>query len=112
MTVVSTASATQLFTANESPTSISSLKLNADGSLTPVSGSPFNIGTQQPKGLISSMDGRFLYAGHRTANLLSQWAVDANGALSSIAPNVNYPTGAPGHAAITPNGACSMTARP
>lgn len=104
LSVVSTASATQLFTANESPTSISSLKLNADGSLTPVSGSPFNIGTQQPKGLISSMDGRFLYAGHRTANLLSQWAVDANGALSSIAPNVNYPTGAPGHAAITPNG--------
>lgn len=100
----STASATQLFTANDSPTSISSLKLNADGSLTPVSGSPFNIGTQQPKSLISSMDGRFLYSAHRTANLLGQRAVDANGALSSIGPNVNFPVGAPGHAALTPNG--------
>lgn len=104
LTVVSTASATQLFTANDSPTSLSSLKLNADGSLVPVSGSPFNIGTQQPKGLISSMDGRFLYSGHRTANVLGQRAVDGNGALSSIGPNINYPTGAPGHAAVTPNG--------
>lgn len=104
LTVVSTASATQLFTANDSPTSLSSLKLNADGSLTPVNGSPFNIGTQQPRGLISSMDGRFLYSSHRTANLLGQRAVDGSGALSSIGPNINFPVGAPGYPAITPNG--------
>ncbi len=99
----SAATARTLYVGNQTPGSISAFSFSSSGQLTAVPGSPFAT-TQQPRGLFSSIDGQRLYAGHRDVNLISQYAVGAAGALSSLSADVAYSPTASGAGAISPDG--------
>lgn len=63
---------------------VSALRINADGSLTSVAGSPFTPAPAQTvtEGLSMTPDGRSVYAAHFGTNGVSGWNVQANGALT------------------------------
>jgi len=72
-----------LYATNDGSANVSGFKINSDGSLTPVPGSPFADTGSFPVGVAVSADGRFLFVG------LYDYAIDvfrinANGSLTLV----------------------------
>lgn len=75
---------TLLFAANDTSSSISVFGIAKDGTLTPVAGSPFDIGIA-PDGISMNLVGSTLYAAAPNSNQLAVLAVADDGSLSHIA---------------------------
>jgi 6-phosphogluconolactonase (cycloisomerase 2 family) len=78
-----------LFVANMNSDNISAFTVNADGSLTPVAGSPFAAG-HSPQYLVTDRTGSFLYVVNVNDNAVTTYTIGAAGALS---PTANVLTG-------------------
>lgn len=63
---------------------ISALQINANGTLTPVSGSPFSSGGTLTEGLAMTPDADDLYVANFTTNNVSAFNVTATGGLSAV----------------------------
>lgn len=73
-----------LFVANDSTTSISVFAISSSGALTPVTGSPFNIGVGVD-GMTMNLVGTTLYMASPNSNVLAVFNVAADGTLTPIA---------------------------
>lgn len=64
----------------------------ASGALTPVPGSPYNVGSS-PASVVTDPSGKFLYVGNRNSNTISGFSVNSTtGALTPM-PGSPFPTG-------------------
>lgn len=97
---------------------ISAYSINsANGSLTPVAGSPFAAG-RNPTGVTANPAGTYLYAPNFEGQSISVFRIEASGALTSVgASSTNFPQTntvrngvAPAAVAITPNGQYAYSA--
>jgi 6-phosphogluconolactonase len=90
-----------LYASGQGNNTIQAFTIGADGTLTPVAGSPFSTGPSRinPMGMVADPDGRFLYVANFTGGVggsISAFTVDTNtGALTPI-------TGSPFPAGIGP----------
>lgn len=80
-----------LFVSNQDSNTITSLDLEANGGLAPVSGSPFlNAGT--PSGMATNAEGTLLYVANDDNNMVTGFRIDnSNGSLSPV-PGSPFPT--------------------
>ncbi|HET9791708.1 MAG TPA: beta-propeller fold lactonase family protein [Candidatus Angelobacter sp.] len=76
-----------LYTANPTQGTIAGFAIASDGSLTPVPGSPFAVGTAgtSPSFLAVHPGGSFLYAADPASNAVLGFAIGGNGAITPIA---------------------------
>lgn len=89
--------------------SVSAFSIAADGSLSPVSGSPFDAGpTARPVSV--TPDGKYLYVGNATGENISVYSIATDGVLSQVAGSPFATEGAPLGLAIPPSGAHLYTA--
>jgi len=89
--------------------SVSAYSVAADGSLSPVAGSPFDAGaTARPVSV--TPDGKFLYVGNATSEDLSAYSIGTDGALSPVAGSPFSTEGGPLGLAVAPNGMYLYTA--
>jgi 6-phosphogluconolactonase len=66
-----------------SGTQISAFSINADGTLSPVAGSPFTVGTDI-RGMVIDPKGQFLYAADRGANQVASFTIQGSGVLAPV----------------------------
>lgn len=64
---------------------VSALRINADGSLTPVAGSPFNTGGTTTEGIVMTPDAQRVYVANFGTSNVSGFNVTSTGGLSTIA---------------------------
>lgn len=102
-TSVASAGATTFYVGNQTSSSYSGFSLSATGQPTALLGSPFATATGEPRGMIFSADGTRMYAGHRTANVISQHSVGADGSVGSLGLDLPYPS-TPYSPALRPDG--------
>lgn len=90
------------FTRPDTQRNVSAYSINADGSLTPVAGSPFQAGSG-PVGIATAPDGRHLYVSNVDSDDLYTFAIGADGGLRQVADSP-LPTGGtrPGFQAVAP----------
>ena len=86
-----------LFVSNQDTDTITSLEVEANGSLAQVSGSPFmNAGTH-PSGMATNAEGTLLYVTNDDDNTVTGFRIDnSNGSLSPVSGST-FPTGGVGH---------------
>ena len=73
---------------------VSALRINSNGTLTPVTGSPFDTpGQTATEGITMSPDAKNVYVAHFGTNNISQFTVNANGGLSPVAGSATDPAG-------------------
>jgi 6-phosphogluconolactonase len=77
-----TPSGTFLFAANSADNNVSVLGINADGTLSNISGSPFLAGTN-PISAVVHPNGNFLYIANRTGGI-SAYSIASDGALTLL----------------------------
>ncbi|MGZ8476045.1 MAG: PKD domain-containing protein, partial [Candidatus Limnocylindria bacterium] len=95
-----------LYVANSSSDDVSAFAIAADGSLTPVAGSPFATGGSGSFGLALAPDGRHLYATNASSDDISAFALAPGGGLEPVAGSpFSLPAGAgsPMAGAVTPD---------
>jgi 6-phosphogluconolactonase (cycloisomerase 2 family) len=74
---------------------VAALRINANGNLTPVPGSPFDTpGQTITEGIATSPDAKNVYVAHFGGNNISQFTVQANGGLSPTAAPIAAGNGA------------------
>ncbi len=82
---------------------ISGYTIAPDGSLTPIAGSPFTVGTH-PQDVAMTPDGRYLYVTNRESNDVSAFSVASNGGLSAVQGSPFAAGRSPEGVAVTPAG--------
>ncbi len=94
-----------LYTANKIDTSISEFKINADGSLTALPGSPIGETGTGPTALLIDNSGKYLYvANDQSPGTLVAYSIGSDGSLALIS-NSQFSTGAqPSFMASDPSG--------
>ena len=75
-------SGTFLYVANDGSNNVSGFKINADGSLAKVSGSPFPAGTQPQQGI--AVTAGFVYVSSQLSNDISVYSFDNTGSLTQL----------------------------
>lgn len=73
-----------LFTANMNSNNVSAFTINANGSLSPVPGSPFAAG-HSPQYLVTDRTGSFLYVVNVNDNAVTLYSIAGSGALNPLA---------------------------
>ena len=74
-----------LYVSNRGLNSISAYTIGGTGALTPITGSPFQAGTN-PSAITVSPDGSFLYVSNQSSNNVSAYTITVGtGVLASIA---------------------------
>ncbi|MEU2441695.1 beta-propeller fold lactonase family protein [Streptomyces rubradiris] len=82
------------YNVNELGGNVSGFSIAADGSLTPVSGSPFAAGST-PHSVTITPDNRYMYVPNVLSHTIDGYEVQANGALTKLG-NSPFPSGADG----------------
>lgn len=83
-----------LYTANKLDSTISEFAIAADGSLSPVAGSPIGLTTTSPLAMVFDHSGKFMFvASNQSPGLILVFSVGSNGALNQLA-NSQIGTGA------------------
>lgn len=66
---------------------------SSDGSLTPVTGSPFAIdGTSVPRSIVTDPSGKFLYVGYQNSALISAFSIDGTTGVVTPVPGSPFAT--------------------
>lgn len=74
------------------------------GGLTPITGSPFAVGSF-PTGLAISPNGKYVYVANAGGSEINAFSIGADGSLAALAASASYPVGsAPAFVAFTPDG--------
>lgn len=103
-----------LYTANTTQGTISAFAIGSDGSLSPVAGSPFAVGTagKSPTFLAVHPSGNFLYAAAPDQNAVLGFSIGSNGAITPISGSP-FPAGTGAVAlSIAPQGSFLYAANP
>lgn len=99
----SPAGAASLYVANGSSRTITAFTVGSNGGLSPVAGSPFDVGIA-PVGVAISPDAEHLYVTNLESNTISAFSVAPDGGLSSVQGSP-FATGAgPWGVAVSPDG--------
>lgn len=103
-----------LYTANPTQGTVAGFAIKSDGSLTPVPGSPFAVGTAgtSPTFVTVHSSGNFLYAADPAHNAVLGFSIGSNGAISPISGSP-FPAGTGAVAlSIAPQGSFLYAANP
>lgn len=92
-----------LYVTNQSANSVSAYSIAADGSLSPLTGSPFTTG-ETPRAASVSPDGKYLYLVNETSENISAYSIAADGSLGPVAGSPFSTKGAPLGVAVSPDG--------
>jgi DNA-binding beta-propeller fold protein YncE/PKD repeat protein len=82
--------------------SVSAFSIASNGSLSPVAGSPFTTGGEEPTDLAVSPDSKHLYVADQSADSVSAFSIASNGSLSAV-PGSPFATEHPRGVAVTPD---------
>ena len=91
--------------------SVSAYSIRADGSLTPVPGSPFAAGSG-PFSVVVDPTGKFVYVANVSGNNVSAYSIGANGALTPVAGSPFERGKTPYSVALDPTGKTSLRGKP
>ena len=83
MAVATGANGKFLFAANTGSSNLSGFIINADGTLTAMSGSPFSVGSS-PADVTVDPSGAFVYVANFGGNSLSVFSINSSNSLSSV----------------------------
>ena len=102
------ANSAHLYVASAGDGKVAGFAIQADGSLQPLTGSPYPAGAGASAIPAFSPDGKFLYVMDRTANAVSGYAIGSDGSLTPIAGSPfsvgTAPIAGPTWISFTPNG--------
>ncbi len=97
---------------SEGPASVFGYRVAPDGNLTPLPGSPFDIGVAAGAAIAVSPNGRFVFVGDHQDEQVAVGAIAGNGSLTPVGSPVALTGGAtyPVGFAVTPNGRFLLSA--
>jgi 6-phosphogluconolactonase len=99
------------YVANSGSSNVSAYRIGANGTLTPVPGSPFATGSY-PQSVAVDPTGEFAYVANSGSSNVSAYRIGANGALTSV-PGSPFAVGAPPNAvAVDPTGKFAYVTNP
>jgi 6-phosphogluconolactonase (cycloisomerase 2 family) len=77
-------SGTYLYTANTADNTISEFTINADGSLTQITGSPLGESYSSPTGLLIDNSGKYLYVANQGSSNVAAYSIGSDGGLTLL----------------------------
>jgi 6-phosphogluconolactonase (cycloisomerase 2 family) len=97
-------SGSSLYTANSKDASISEFTVNADGSLTELSGSPIGEQYSAPVSLLIDKSGAYLYVANQGSSNLAAYSIGSDGGLALLATSPFTTASGPNSLASDPGG--------